>query len=597
MVAAWLLLPVQAVPTSGTAGENITWSFDETAKQITVTGTGPMDLGDYPQWSDLISKVCSVVIEEGVTSVDRRAFANFQQLHTVTLPTSVKTIEEYAFDGCWQLKNISLEHITQIDSMAFRECSNLVELTVPSGITEISHSAFSMCIRLQKVVFHDNVKTISDYAFDGCTALTSICIPDSITAIKPYAFNGCRSLETVELGRGITELSNSAFSSCTKLESIHIPDSVTSINTNAFRNCTALKEVHLGAGVAEIAPEAFWESPMLKAFTVSDKNPNFSVDQGILYTKDRKELVRFPYGFTGAYTVLPETTLIRDYAGYECGITALTIPSNVKTVGKNAFSWCEDLAILRLSEGLEQLQAGCFKYTPLQKVEIPASVTKIGQMAFSGCVEMKQMIIYGDPPAIDHAFPYVDFTVFYPKKTSQWLNAHDLYGGLPSWELQCTNHSYVGGSCSRCGVSDPKAANLSGRITVTGNNYAEPQVQLSPAGQAYALFSDTLPVGNYLLTEILPGNYTLLISAEGYVTREYALQVASGTLTQDMTLCRPGDVVGIGDLNIGDVSRIYSHIRGTSPLTGYALACADVNGNGTVNMSDISKLYAILRNN
>ena len=79
------------------------------------------------------------------------------------------------------------------------------------------------------------------------------------------------------------------------------------------------------------------------------------------------------------------------------------------------------------------------------------------------------------------------------------------------------------------------------------------------------------------------------------MTYRIGLTIAPGENELNLTLCRPGDVVGIGVLNIGDVSRIYSHIRRTSPMTGYTLACADVNANGTVNMGDIAALYAQIR--
>lgn len=592
MAAAWLLLPVQAVPTSGTAGENITWSFDETAKQITVTGTGPMDLGDYPKWSDLRSKVCSVVIEEGVTSVDYRAFSNFQQLHTVTLPPSVKTIEGNAFNNCYQLKNISLEHITTLGNYSFSGCSSLESLTVPAAVTEIPYGAFSDCRNLQSVQFHNQLVRIDDYAFNGCRSLTKIQIPDSVTEIDSFAFYNCSGLTDVDLGNGITALSTRVLEGCSKLEAIRIPDNVTSIGMGALSNCSSLKEVYLGAGVSDIEVDAFWKDVKLKAFSISNKNQNFSVVEGVLYTKDRKELVLFPYGFTGAYTVLSETTAIREHAGYECGITALTIPGNVKIIGKYAFAWCEDLVTLRLAEGVQELQTGAFSCTGLKKVTIPASVTLINQRALD-CGEMKQMIIHGDPPTINYAFPYVDFTVFYPKKTKQWLAAHDLYGGLPTWELQCTTHSYANGACSRCGTSDPKAADLIGRVSAADNN--DVNVQIFAQGKTAPLFEGTLPVGNYLLPEMLPGSYTLLASAEGCAPREYTFKITSGAQTQDLTLQAFGDLNGDGKWNMGEISRIYSHIRGTVPLSGYTLACADVNANGSVNMGDIATLYAQIR--
>ena len=595
ITAVCLLVPVQAVRTSGTCGQNLTWSYNETTRQLTVTGTGPMDCGDYPQWMDLRAKATSIVIEDGVTSVSYGAFAHFTALHTVTLPASVRTIEGNAFHSCYKLKHISLEHIEALGSYSFYGCSSLKSLTVPTAVTEIPYATFNNCRGLQSVRLHDRLVRIQDYAFYGCNGLTEIQIPDSVTEIGSFAFYNCRNLTNADLGNGITALSTRVLEGCSKLETIHIPDNITSIGMGALSNCASLKEVYLGAGVAEIKADAFRGDSMLKGFSLSDKNPNFSVVEGVLYTKHREELVLFPYGFSGAYTVLSEATAIRDHAGYETGITALTIPGNVKFIGEYAFGWCENLVTLRLSEGLEQLQAGCFAYTGIQKVTIPSSVTKIGQTALK-CGEMKQMVIYGEPPMIQElAFPRVDFSVFYPKRTDQWLEAHHLYGGLPSWELQCTTHSYANGACNRCGISDPKAADLTGTISVPGNDYATVQVQLLADGQTKPLRTYSAPVGQYLFPEILPGHYTLKISSDGCVTREYSINVTSGTVMQDITLHSLGDIDGNGKVNLGDVGKLNSHVKGISKLTDeYQLLCANVNG-GILNMGDTGALYAHIR--
>lgn len=595
ITAAWLLVPVQAIPTSGTCGD-LSWSYDQTTKCLTFTGTGPMDCGDYPPWRDLDDKVTSVVIEEGVTSVGYSAFANFYELHTVSLPKSVKTIEGSAFFYCFRLKNISLEHVTTLGARAFDECSGLQELIIPAGVTEIPHSAFSNCRKLQRVVFHDNVKTIGSNAFRYCTSLTSITIPDSVTMLDGSAFYNCSNLVTVNLGSGIQTLHNSVFDGCSKLESIRIPDSVTTIDSGAFSNCKTLKEVYLGAGVSEVAVDAFTNDPMLKAFTVSEKNPHLSVDQGVLYTADRKELVLFPYGFTGAYAVLPGTIQIRERAAYETGITALTVPKSVTVIGHSAFGWCEQLKTVRLSEGLVEIESRAFEYTGIEKIQIPASVQKIGQMVFNGCISMKQMVIYGEPPTIKElAFPRVHFDVFYPKKTSQWMDAQELYGGLPNWELQCKTHSYSQGACSRCGVTDPGAAELTGALTVAGNAYASAQIQLLNAQQK-PLYTFTVPVGNYLFPELTTGAYTLSVSAEGYVTRNYDVLMKSGVLKQDISLQALGDTNGDGKISIGDVAIAYSHTRGRSQLTGYAKDCADLSGDGRINLGDVTRLYSKIRN-
>lgn len=102
--------------------------------------------------------------------------------------------------------------------------------------------------------------------------------------------------------------------------------------------------------------------------------------------------------------------------------------------------------------------------------------------------------------------------------------------------------------------------------------------------------------GSYQFEGLTAGTYTLTFSKDGYVTRTYALTVIDQSLVVNGVLNLQGDLNGDGKINIGDTARIYAHIRGSSLLTDYALACADYSGDGTVNVGDTAKLYAFIRN-
>lgn len=101
--------------------------------------------------------------------------------------------------------------------------------------------------------------------------------------------------------------------------------------------------------------------------------------------------------------------------------------------------------------------------------------------------------------------------------------------------------------------------------------------------------------GSYSFANLLPGDYELQISMDGYVTRSYALTVVDADVTQNAVLNLQGDVTGEGKVNIGDIARIYAHIQGSSLLSDYALVCADYSGDGNVNMGDTAKLYSFIR--
>ena len=101
--------------------------------------------------------------------------------------------------------------------------------------------------------------------------------------------------------------------------------------------------------------------------------------------------------------------------------------------------------------------------------------------------------------------------------------------------------------------------------------------------------------GSYSFANLLPGDYELQISMDGYVTRSYALTVVDADVTQNAVLNLQGDVTGEGKVNIGDIARIYAHIQGSILLSDYALVCADYSGDGNVNMGDTAKLYSFIR--
>ena len=101
--------------------------------------------------------------------------------------------------------------------------------------------------------------------------------------------------------------------------------------------------------------------------------------------------------------------------------------------------------------------------------------------------------------------------------------------------------------------------------------------------------------GSYRFEGLKPGDYTLSFSANGCVNRTYEVTVTDANVSLDAALNPLGDVTGDGKINIGDTARIYAHIRGSSLLTGYPLACADYSGDGTINVGDTAKLYSFIR--
>lgn len=193
---------------------------------------------------DFTRKVGDFFCSYTVTEIGKSTFYGCEDITSVTIPGSVKTIETFAFNGCKGITSISIPaNVKTIGQAAFAHCTALKSVTLPDGIQEIITAAFSGCTALQSIDIPAGVKTIGQWAFADCTALQSIDIPASVKTIGWGAFWDCKALKSVTLPNGIQEIGKSVFRGCTALQSIDIPASVKTIGKWAFEKCTALKTV------------------------------------------------------------------------------------------------------------------------------------------------------------------------------------------------------------------------------------------------------------------------------------------------------------------------------------------------------------------
>lgn len=188
--------------TSGKCGKNLTWEYDGNGT-VYIKGKGEMSLSaEEANWrTDFREAITTVVIENGVTSIDYLAFYGCVNLKDVTIPDSVTSIGASAFNSCRSLTKIAIpESVTKIDAEAFLDCSKLEEITLPSGITKITSWMLSDCSSLKSIVIPDGVTEIGTAAFDYCKSLESITIPATVTVIHMDAFRGCTNADIYFLG-------------------------------------------------------------------------------------------------------------------------------------------------------------------------------------------------------------------------------------------------------------------------------------------------------------------------------------------------------------------------------------------------------------
>ncbi len=189
------------------------------------------------------ANLTSIEIPNSVTAIGSAAFAQ-SGLTSVEIPGSVTSMSR-AFRGCANLSSVTmLDGVVSISEFAFSECENLTSVEIPGSVTSIERNAFSNCFELSSIDISNSVTSIGQYAFGGCTKLESVVIPNSVTAIEMGTFNSCYNLASITIPNSVTSIGVIAFRDCRSLTSLTIPGSVTSIGSSALRGCTGLTEIN-----------------------------------------------------------------------------------------------------------------------------------------------------------------------------------------------------------------------------------------------------------------------------------------------------------------------------------------------------------------
>lgn len=288
--------------TSGTCGDNLTWSFDESTGTLEISGTG--DMANYSwanrPWEDSEDLITTVTIGNGVTSIGNYAFYSFDKLAKVSIPYGVTKIGSSAFEYCSNIQSIIIpDGVVSIGSSAFENCTGLTSITIPDGVKGIGNSAFECCTGLTSLTIPNSVTSIGEDAFSSCN-LTSITIPSNVTSIDDSAFSGCQKLNQINVAPtnatfssengvlfnkektkvisypegkketsytvpdGVASIGEYAFSSCSSLTSITVPNSVISIDKGAFSCCSSLTNITLPDGVMSIGSDAFFNTKIYR---------------------------------------------------------------------------------------------------------------------------------------------------------------------------------------------------------------------------------------------------------------------------------------------------------------------------------------------
>lgn len=205
------------------------------------------------------------------------------------------------------------------------------------------------------------VSAIGNSAFLFQSFITDLVIPEGVKSLDWYCFNTCENLETVTL-----------------------PDSLEFIDSWAFERCSKLKTINVPANVTRINGGAFAQNSSMTSITCDPANKNYVSVNGVLFTKDMKELVAYPGGIQGGYTVPATVNHIGDAAFYGAlGLDSVTILGNLDFIGFEAFAECSKLTDVAIRDGVNYVGYWAFRGCDgIKTLTVPQSVTNIGNQAF-----------------------------------------------------------------------------------------------------------------------------------------------------------------------------------------------------------------------
>ena len=297
----------------------------------------------------------------------------------------VTAISFRAFEKCLKLKNVVLNNgLETIGLCAFKECINLENVTIPDSVKTIDFGAFARCYKLKKIKIPDSVQSLGKGTFYKCINLTQVNIPNGVKTIPGYVSAQGYADETAAAG---------CFQDCRSIKNIIIPSSVSTIGESAFSGCTSLSSVFIGSGVKELDKRGFYGCDSLAEITVDEKNANYSSLDGVLFNKDKTNVIICPNGKKGTYSLPNKVTKISSYAFCNCsGLTSVTIPNSVTSIENYAFDDCTGLTNISIPNSVTSIEGSAFSgCTGLTSITIPERVTSLDGSTFNGCTNLKRI--------------------------------------------------------------------------------------------------------------------------------------------------------------------------------------------------------------
>lgn len=334
---------------SGQCGDTAEFTYNYDTYTLTITGTGTINNSAF----SYLPECKHVIINNGITEIGQKAFACSNTIETVDIPESVEKIGSGAFHTCENLKSITIpEKVKIIDLYTFQECINLKTVNLHDGITRINRWAFYNCKSLETVIIPRNVIYINNEAFTFCSGIKEFIVDKDNE-------NFCSDEDGVLFSKDKKTLI--AFPGASEIESYSIPEGTEILGEDCFSSGVKnIKSLYIPASVIKSEGNPFKYFYIIETITASPDSTIFSSENGILYNKNKKSLIRYPSNKKDTVFYIPES--VTSVTGYSCGnkfIEDLYMTS-VTSIRANSFVACQSLKNIYFGKSLKTIGRNAF---------------------------------------------------------------------------------------------------------------------------------------------------------------------------------------------------------------------------------------------
>ena len=364
-------------------------STKETTEETTEETTPEETTTEEPEWS------------EQAPNEDTKGL-------TFSFSEDGQTVSITGFDGSRSVVEIPETYggakVTSIAAGAFRGQTMITDVVIPEGVTYIGREAFAGCSALVRVKIPTSVTQVGANLFEGTPYDSTLT--GELVYINSILYRCQSDAVTVSIRQGTTVIAEEAFINRVNLAAIVVPDGVSYIGSNAFKNCSALSQIEIPKSVRDIVANAFdgtkwYEDRKHEMIYINDllyRVPAEIIVQseqptGSLRDKDAAELAKsgvatqiIPYTDV---IVQGETTTICTLAFANTPVQKVQLPSTLTTIHYGAFQNCTALKQITLPESMTFIEGGAFQNcSALSSILVPQNVTYLGASAFSGCTSL-----------------------------------------------------------------------------------------------------------------------------------------------------------------------------------------------------------------